>query len=103
MFPGGGGRCTGERRCKAKQGRHGKTALTYESCLYNSTDFAPRTRGVKDLFGNAHLKVISSVRHLTVRGIRAPSVGEPPRRQFFVPPAILIPPSLERRGRIKPC
>src|SRR6266436_4970625 len=60
MFPGGGGRCTGERRCKAKQGRHSKTALTYESCLYNSTDFAPRTRGVKDLFGNAHLKVISS-------------------------------------------
>jgi hypothetical protein len=61
MFPGGGGRCTEERRCKAKQGRHSKTALTYESCLYNSTDFAPRTRGVKDLFGNAHLKVISSL------------------------------------------
>jgi hypothetical protein len=53
MFPGGGGRCTGRaRRCKAKQGRHGKTALKYESYLYDSTDFAPRTRGVKDLFSN---------------------------------------------------
>ena len=40
------------RRCKAKQGRHSKTALTYESYLYSSTDFAPRTRGVKDLFRN---------------------------------------------------
>jgi putative transposase len=52
------------RRCKAKQGRPGKTALTYESCLHNSTDFAPRTRGVKDLFPNTHLEVISSVAHL---------------------------------------
>jgi hypothetical protein len=67
MFPGGGGRCKGERRCKAKQGRHGKTALTYESCLHNSTDFAPRTRGVKDLFRNTHLEVISSVAHLRSR------------------------------------
>jgi hypothetical protein len=51
------------RRCKAKQGRHGKTALTYESYLYSSTDFAPRTRGVGDLFGSTHLEVISPVRH----------------------------------------
>ena len=57
MFPDGGGTCTWrERGCKAKQGRHGKTALTYESYLYISTDFAPRTRGVKDLFGNTHLR-----------------------------------------------
>jgi len=57
MFPDGGGTCTWRaRRCKAKQGRHGKTALTYESYLYSSTDFAPRTRGVKDLFGNTHLR-----------------------------------------------
>jgi hypothetical protein len=33
-------------------GRPGKTALTYESYPHNSTDFAPRTRGVKDLFRN---------------------------------------------------
>jgi len=51
------------RRCKAKQGRHGKTALTCESYLYSSTDFAPRTRGVRDLFGSTHLEVISPVPH----------------------------------------
>ena len=61
MFPDGGGTCTWRaRRCKAKQGRHGKTALTYESYLYSSTDFAPRTRGLKDLFRNTQLEVISS-------------------------------------------
>jgi hypothetical protein len=33
-FPVVGGRCTGrERRCKAKQCRHGKTALTCEYLL----------------------------------------------------------------------
>jgi hypothetical protein len=52
------------RRCKAKQGRPGKTALTYETYLHNSTDFAAGTRGVKDLFRNTHLEVVSSVAHL---------------------------------------
>jgi hypothetical protein len=48
---GGDGRMHGRaRQCKAKQGRHGKTALTYESYLYISTDFGPRTRGGRDLF-----------------------------------------------------
>ena len=53
MFPGGGGRCTGRaRRCKAKQRCRSDTAPKYESYPYSSTVFAPRTRGVKDFFGN---------------------------------------------------
>jgi hypothetical protein len=37
---------------QGQAGRPGTTALTYESYPHNSTDFAPRTRGVKDLFRN---------------------------------------------------
>jgi hypothetical protein len=76
MFSGGGGRCTDERRCKAKQGRHGKTALTYETYLHDSTDFAPSTRGVKDLFHDTYLEGISLSSHLQGLECRAGIAGD---------------------------
>ena len=43
MFPGSAGRCTGRtRRCKAKQGRRGKTALKCGSYFHNNTVFGGR-------------------------------------------------------------
>ena len=42
-FPVVGGRCTGRaRRCKAKQGRRGKTAMTCGFYFHSSTVFGPR-------------------------------------------------------------
>jgi hypothetical protein len=47
-LPGGGGRCTGRaHRCKAKQGRRGKAALTSGSYSHNSTVFGRRREGKK--------------------------------------------------------
>jgi hypothetical protein len=47
------GGCTGRaHRCKAKQGRRGKTALRCEAYYYNSTIFGRRPEAEEDLFGN---------------------------------------------------
>ena len=51
MFRGGGGGTGGESRCKAMQGRHGKTALVW---ILGSTvvRFLDLVQGEKDNFGN---------------------------------------------------
>jgi hypothetical protein len=55
---------------QGQAGRPGKTALTYESYPHNSMDFAPSTRGVKDLFRNPIWKLFRlsriSVAHLRI-------------------------------------
>jgi hypothetical protein len=50
---------------QGQAGRPGKTALTYESYPHNSTDFAPSTRGVRDLFRNPIWKLfrLSRISH----------------------------------------
>jgi hypothetical protein len=48
-----GGRCTDKtHRCKAKQGRRGKTALIFWILILQEYGFWTASRGEADLFGN---------------------------------------------------
>ena len=68
---------------QGQAGRPGKTALTYESYPHNSTDFAPSTRGVRDLFRNPIWKLfrLSRISCLTGRSSVLATISQPIQRR----------------------
>jgi hypothetical protein len=78
-----GGRCTGRAHgCKAKQGRHGKTALTCDSCSYISTVLGSRPERKKVYL------VTMSARLGASRELGTASQCEHSPRGYFPPPLI---------------
>ena len=70
-FPAVGGRCTGrESRCKAKQGRRGKTALTCGLLAPTVVRFLSRVQSGRGFFGNQAAAITSHLSH-SLRGERS--------------------------------